>query len=443
MGEVGKEEVEYEKILNHNKINQRKLNLNKKYKINQKTTISDIKNEKDLKTYKNMKDTFTVAIDPKGCIDIDDALSYENINNEHIVGIHIADVSAWIEQLDLYRFMSKRYFTVYCPDTKYNIFPNILSDNLFSLRRNKDRLALSLLLTLDNEYNIIKTEFQKTIVNVNVATSYEKANNLLNSKHKELTKLFNISKHLMNKEEEEDYDTHNMIQNYMLYANNKVAEHLIKNDKKPILRIHNEPKFQIKLEDINIDNKETLDFLKYYQFENAIYKKYDTDSIYYHYGLDIKYYTHFTSPIRRIVDVITHLLLKEVIDNKESEELLKIEIDCEKINEENKRNKKMSRDMEKVKILCNIEEKEYESYIVDLNENELSIYIPELKHLYRKKLFNKKLLDLLTIELTDNKLILKTNKKEITYMKYEKISIKLYKNLNNLEVKLMNEELFI
>ena len=443
IGEVGKQSVEYEKILNHYNIFQKKLVLDKKYKVKQNSTIYDLTDKEELKEYENITEKYTVAIDPKGCLDIDDALSYEFKNDEHIIGIHIADVSFWVDKLDLYKFIENRFFTVYCPHKKFNVFPNILSDNLFSLKYNKDRLAMSLFIYLDENYDMKRYEVKRSIVKLNKTMTYEKANNLIKTKDKQLTKMFdiskNIKKYLGSNETQEDFDSHNMIENYMLMANKLIAEFLIKNDKKPIMRIHNESKFKLDLKDCNIKNQDTLNFLNYYQMECAVYKEYnpENDYNYYHFGLNLKYYSHFTSPIRRIVDIMIHLQIKEVLTNKDSKILKKLNVDIEKINIQQKKDKKMYRELEKINIINNkLKNSEYESYIIDIKSNQISIFIPELKHLYRKQLYSKKLLGVLSQEVTNDKIVIKNinNGSEIEFNKYQKLNIKINKNVNQLDV---------
>ena len=439
LGKVGEELVEYNKILNYYDIDQRKLKLNRKFNIKGNTKLFDIINEEDIKDYEDIRDKYIISIDPKGSKDIDDALSYEYIDNQHIIGVHIADVSFWVNKLDLYYFIQKKFSTIYCPHKKFNIFPDVLSDHLFSLKCKQDRLAMSIFIHFDENYDIKKYEIKKTIIKVSKNMTYEQANKLVNSNNT-LSKMFEISKHIFSNSNN-DYDSHNMIENYMLISNKLIAEHLIKNDKNPILRVHNKPKFKLNLNDCPIKNQEVLNFLKYYQMSSAIYMKYNRENEYnyYHYGLDLKYYTHFTSPIRRIIDIVIHFQLKEILDNKDSVELEKIKLNCENINKEQKIKKKMGRDLETINVINNkLINKTYDSYIIDFKNNQLSIYIPELKYLYRKKLYNKKLLNLIEFKITSEKIIMKNinTNRQITFQKYQNLKVKLSKNVNEIDIQL-------
>lgn len=443
LGEIGKEKVEYDRILNYYNIDQRKMKLNKKIKVKENTKLFDLINENDLKDYTDIRDKFTIAIDPKGCLDIDDALSYEYKNNQHVIGIHIADVSFWIDKFDLYNFIQKKFFTIYCPHKKFNIFPNVLADHLFSLKYKQDRLALSLFVYLDDNFKMTNYEVKKTIVKLNKNMTYKQANKLIKSNKGIISKMFVISKEISNllsekqTELSKDYDSHNMIENYMLLANKLTAEYLIKNKKCPILRVHNEPKS--KISKCQIENQEVLNFLKYYQMECAIYKKFNSDIEYnyYHYGLNLKFYTHFTSPIRRVVDIIVHLQLKEILDNKSSDILKKLKIDCDKVNTNQKKYKKMYREMETINVINNkLNDKTYDSYIIDFKNNQLSIYIPELKYLYRKNLYDKKLLNLMKFKITNEKMLMENinTNRLIVFQKYQKLQVKLFKNINTIDV---------
>lgn len=444
IGEIGVEKNEYKKILNHYNIFQKKLNLDKKYKVKGNTKLFDIISKEDVKDYVDIRDKVIISIDPKGSRDIDDALSYENKDNKHIIGVHIADVSFWIERLNLYKYINKKYFTIYCPDKKFNIFPNVLADHLFSLKQKQDRLSLSVFIHLDNDFNLIKYEVKKCIINVNKNMTYEQANKKINSGKGNIFDMFKISKHLIkliNKENiiEEDYDSHNMIEKYMLITNKLISEYLINNNKKFPLRVHKTPTFRYDVKECNIDNKNVINFLKYYQMESAIYKEYDLNikNSYYHYGLDLEYYTHFTSPIRRYVDIIIHLKVKEIIDNKNNMILNKLEVNYEKINNQEKKNKKMYRELESINIINNkLEDKKYEGYIIDFEENILQIYIPELKYLYKKQIFNVKLVNILEFTIKNDIQTVKniTNNEIKIYKKFQKILLKLKKDNDKLNL---------
>ena len=432
LGEVGKEKVEYKKILKYYNVNQKKLKLDKIYNVKGNTKLFDIIDIENLNNYLDIRDKTIISIDPKGSLDIDDALSYEFINNQHVVGIHIADVSFWLEKLNLYKYVKDKFFTIYCPNEKFNIFPNVLSDHLFSLKAKQDRLALSLFVSFNEEYKIQKYEVKKTIIKVNKNMTYVQANKKIN-KNGNIKSLYEISKNLYKNKYIENYDSHIMVEKYMILTNQLISEYLILFNKKFPLRIHKTPSFSFDISDYNIDNQEVINFLKYYQMESAIYKEYNfKNNNYYHYGLRLKYYTHFTSPIRRYIDIIIHLKVKEILDNKKS---IKIKLNYNKINQQEKLNKKMYRELESLDIIYHkLEKKKYVGYIIDIDINELKIYIPELKYLYKKKLFDKKLLETLEFIIINDNLIItkKHDSTTIKYHKLQKLNIILERNKNEL-----------
>ena len=388
IGKVGEKKNEIEKLLNYYEIDTKKYKLHKKLKVSQNSKIHDYIEKNELKDYIDMRNHNIISIDPKGSTDIDDALSIEYLSdNKYKVGIHIADVSFWYNKFNLKNFLKNRFSTVYLKDKKFNLYPNILSDYLMSLIKREDRLSLSLFIIFDKESKVIEYYFKNTILNVNRNFCYKKVDNILKDQklyknNKDLFELFNISKKLKFNEE---FDSHNMIENYMILANQITAEYLINNNKNPILRYHKSPDYKIPLE--KIENNELKKFMKIFQLKSAEYKVYENNEKfnYYHYGLDLKYYTHYTSPIRRFTDLVIHFKIKEVLYNKKEE----ISYDINKLNKVNKNLRKMDREMRQLEILNNIQSNQlFDSYLIDYKENYLFFYIPEIKYFFKKKIYN-------------------------------------------------------
>ena len=430
VGPQGDENTEYERLLYKYKINQRP----KKVDIKQTSDIWSLVNKDEVTHYKDYTNIYTIAIDPVGCQDIDDAISYEynNTTQQHEVGIHIADVSYWVEKLDLYKYLND-FFTIYCPNKKINLFPDILSDNLMSLKRGKERLAMTLSITLDNNFNILSTDIHNSIVKLNKTMTYEKANNIIKSKQdKRLLTLFEISKTLYDNVTE-DFDTHNLIENFMIFANEKVAKWLIDNGSLSYMRTHNDTKQKINVSTLDICDK-TKKFLHIFQMECAKYVKYTSgeNTSYYHHGLKLETYTHFTSPIRRTIDILIHMDIKKILYKKQYPELTFPEI-----NDFQKSTRRMYRDIEIVKMINNdLTDEPINGYVIDYDKNQLSIYIPRYNHLYTKKLYNDIALQNVSFITDDNKIIIQSNiiDKSITIEKYKCIEFTIFKTINELDI---------
>ena len=419
IGEVGQKNAELEKFLYYHKINQTKHN----FKHKQTKNIYDIIDKEEISNYKDLTDLYTVAIDPPGCKDIDDAMSYE-YTNCHNVYVHISDVSFWVKKYKLEEYINKQKFTFYSYNKNYNIFPKFFSENLFSLCYNQERLAFTLHMKFDENYTLISSEFLLSIVKVNKTMTYKKAENIVNQ-NDNLKMLFDISKTLF--PTDGDFDFHNVIENYMVMTNKLSAEFLIKHSQDVILRKHS-----IKTRETpTFENQQLKTFMKFYFMESAVYDKYTEGNDYYHNGLDLEYYCHFTSPIRRVVDIDTHLKMKKILHN----DTFEINLDCEKINEENKRFKKAYRDFEKINKLFNAKLNEnYTAHIIDINcskDNRIRVYIPELGITETIKLFSEKMLgNVYEATRTDNMLEI-TNKEtnEVSkYYQYSSINIKILKS---------------
>jgi len=434
IGEIGEKNNEIEKLLYYYNIDTK----NYKIDLKQNNTIYDIFNDDDLKNIIKKTDLKVYSIDPKNSKDIDDALSIQYINdNKKIIGIHIADVSSWFFKLNLDKYIkNNRYFTVYLKNKKYNLFPNILSDNLMSLLQNKDRICLSLYITYDKDNQIIEYKFENNIINVNKNYSYEKFNNILNNNDKERYKtfhdLFNLSKKINLSNNNEKYDSHNMIENYMILANKLTAEYLINNNKNPILRYHIESKYNIDFN--NVENVKLKNFLKIFQTKSALYKIYNkTDNFnYYHYGLNLNLYTHFTSPIRRFVDIINHILIKKCIFSNFDNFYNDFNIDDININNKNLR--KMDRELNEIEIGEKIVNKTVNGYLINYKKNFLYFYIPEYNLYIKKQIYtNDNLFKDIDFTISDNIFTIKNkiNDNSISFFKYNSYNISITKLLKS------------
>lgn len=229
----------------------------------------------------------TYSIDPNNCVDIDDALSILQIDeNKYKIFIHIADVSSFINQdTQLDNEIKNRIETIYLNKFQINMIPDKLSINKISLLSNKINRAFTLELIVVNN-RITEYTFYKSVIKVN-NLNYNECQKIL-KKNQELQQLYNIAKELyINKFGEcLDFNTHHMVEIYMIIANSCAAKEIL-DHKYAIFRKH--------------------DIIKI--MNPAIYVVNDNINSLVHTSLKEELYTHFTSPMRRYIDIIIHRIL--------------------------------------------------------------------------------------------------------------------------------------
>ena len=249
-----------------------------------------IKIEYDKKDREDYKKELTFTIDPVDAKDFDDAISFKKENNEIEVGIHIADVSHFVEKDSIIdKEAIKRATSVYLSDRVVPMLPEKLSNDICSLNPNEDKLVFSVYVSFDNNFNIKRSRISKSLINSNERFSYAEAQHIIENKNgvipkestilkkekrvsKELVDsiitLNSIAENLKNKrknngsiffskeevrfkvnEKGEPVDfmikkqkkANFLIEELMLLANVTVAEKIIESKRKGVFRIHDKP----------------------------------------------------------------------------------------------------------------------------------------------------------------------------------------------------------
>jgi exosome complex exonuclease DIS3/RRP44 len=132
------------------------------------------------------KDWTICSVDPPGCTDIDDALHFRRLSdNEVEIGVHIADVTAFVaHDSALDKEAAERGTTVYLVDRRIEMLPSLLSGNLCSLRPNVERLAFSALIRMSNDGTVNAAEFGRSVIKSSAALTYQQAQERIDSARK-------------------------------------------------------------------------------------------------------------------------------------------------------------------------------------------------------------------------------------------------------------------
>ena len=336
----------------------------------------------DLEGRLDLRNEHVFTIDPVDAKDHDDALSIRRVgDNQFEVGIHIADVSFYVtEGSHLDAEALRRGTSIYMVDRTIPMLPEALSSDLCSLRANEDRLAMSVIARLDSDGNVLAHKLARTIIRSRHKLAYEQAQEVIAGKGSvdaatdgAIQMLLELSRRLREKRMERgslDFDlpearvvlntlgeptdiqkverleSHRLIEDFMLLANEIVARRAARPNVPILYRIHERPDddriaqlqefaatfgysiskgkkptpkdLQRLLERIRGRPEERL--LSTVVLRSMRQARYSPENVG-HFGLAAKFYTHFTSPIRRYPDLVVHRICGRVfIDQGDSDE---------------------------------------------------------------------------------------------------------------------------
>lgn len=340
-------------------------------------SISITVDEEEKKERLDFRDIQTVTIDGADAKDLDDAITLSKNEKGYELGVHIADVTHYVrENGPLDKTALERSTSVYLVDRVIPMIPRQLSNGICSLNAGEDRLALSCIMNLDKSGKVVDYKIVETVIHVDERMTYKDVATLIEGTDEELANRYeSVLEMFINMEELSEilikerhergaidfdfpeakielneegapieihvYDRNNatrIIESFMLLANEVVAEHFYWQEIPFVYRNHDKPN-KDKIQALNKfiynfghhlkgkDNihpraiQELLEEVKGTSEEILISRlalrsmkqaKYEVDCIG-HYGLANKYYTHFTSPIRRYPDLQIHRIIKESI----------------------------------------------------------------------------------------------------------------------------------
>lgn len=362
--------------------------LNKIHSSKKKYKFSDVFNyfQKGKSGKVNVLDNYRIdltgldcfTIDPEDAKDFDDAVSVEKIKDGYILGVHIADVSHYVQKgIEIDFEALKRGTSVYLVNQVSPMLPEALSNELCSLKPDTKKLTFSVLIKIDKNYKVtdyfifnsvieskrrfnyeevqditdnkVKDDFADTLILMNniakVLTKQRLNSGGIDFESREIKYVFDKKGNVADLRNRIRLDSMRMIEEFMLLANRCVTEFVTDLQERHqtiypfIYRVHDFPDSE-KLKDlsefikqfghrIDLKNKNEIkrliesikgrpeEYIINSLLIRSMAKAIYTDENIGHYGLGFDDYTHFTSPIRRYPDLVVHRILKEYLYNKQ------------------------------------------------------------------------------------------------------------------------------
>jgi ribonuclease R/exosome complex exonuclease DIS3/RRP44 len=433
--------------------------------------------DEEIAKRRDMRKDLTFTIDPKDAKDFDDALSFEILENgNYEIGIHIADVSHYVQEKTIIEDEAyNRGTSVYLVDRVVPMLPEVLSNGVCSLRPNEEKLTFSAVFEMNKKGEVLNEWFGRTVTYSDKRFAYEEAQELIENNPttsaennpstlncvvsseisitgqsysvdpkivSAILTLDTLAKKLRKKRLQqgaitfdrvevkfnlnenaepvgvffkESKDANKLIEEFMLLANRKVAEFIGRKKGVPskntfVYRVHDEPDFDklMSLQGIvskfgyknKIDTKDKkstseslnklledvhgkgeanmIETLAIRSMSKAVYTTQNIG----HYGLAFDYYSHFTSPIRRYPDVMTHRLLQHYLEGGKSPKAEAYEEKCKHASDMEQLASKAERDSIKymqVKYMEDHKDQEFEGVISGVTEWGIYVEIIENK----------------------------------------------------------------
>lgn len=338
--------------------------------ISSQLTVEEIERRLDLRA------EICFTIDPSTAKDFDDAVSLRlNSSGNYILGVHISDVSYYVaENSKIDREAAKRGTSIYLINDVIPMLPERLSGYICSLQPGEDRLAFSVIAELNPGGKLINFDIKETVIKSNRRFTYSEAQQIIDSgkgdfaelllQMRKLSRLLKHNREILGSIDfdipepilrldahgipyeitpSERFESHNIIEEFMLLANKIVAEYVNKqlesNGYPFIYRVHDKPDEEnldrllslLRQFGINcpvskpvrpgdyrnilnyVENMKERDLIEKVALRSMAKARYSSKNIG-HFGLAFPVYTHFTSPIRRYPDLVVHRLLKQYLN---------------------------------------------------------------------------------------------------------------------------------
>ena len=339
-------------------------------------------NEKDIKNRKDLRNDIVFTIDGQDAKDLDDAVSVKKLENgNYKLDVHIADVSYYVRENSLLDKEAQiRGTSIYMLGRVIPMLPRELSNGICSLNEGEDRYTLSCTMEINSKGNVVSSDVYKAVINVTKRMNYHDVQAILDDSNKEITKKYKdyisnfklmeeLAKILKNKRAEQGYlnldipeskidldingrvtniskyetsFANEIIEQFMLKANETIAEKFFWLDAPFIYRVHEEPdidkvkelnkflyNFGLKVKIVNekvypTEFAKILEEVKQKDEEKVVSNlilrtlkvaRYESENQE-HFGIASKYYCHFTSPIRRYPDLFIHRIISNYLENK-------------------------------------------------------------------------------------------------------------------------------